>query len=217
MAGEQYIPLGDTDFQTIISEIQSVQPDAIFNTLNGDSNVAFFKQFVDAGYTADDIPIMSVSVAEEEVKSIGTEFLGGHLVSWNYYETVDSPENAAFVEAYHEFTDGRPTSDPVESAYISVNVWALLVEAAGSTDVAAVQQAADDNEITFQAPGGLITVDGASQHMAKTPRVGLINDDGSISTVWSTEGPVFPDPFLLGVDWAAGLVDESEIPEALQP
>lgn len=216
LAGEQYIPLGDTDFQTIIAEIQNVQPDAIFNTLNGDSNVAFFKQFVDAGYTAADIPIMSVSVAEEEVKSIGTEFLSGHLVSWNYYETVDTPENEAFVAAYHEYTGGRPTSDPVESAYISVNVWAKLVEAAGSFEVAAVQAAADEYEITFQAPGGLITVDGVTQHMAKTPRIGLINDEGLIDTVWSTDGPVFPDPFLLGVDWAAGLVEESEIPEAVR-
>jgi urea transport system substrate-binding protein len=213
LAGEQYIPLGDTDFQTIIAEISSVQPDAIFNTLNGDSNVAFFKQFQDAGFTADEIPIMSVSVAEEEVRGIGPEFLAGHLVSWNYYQTTDTPENEAFVAAYKEaFGEERVTADPIEAGYISVNVWAKLVEAAGSTDVAAIKAAADENEITFDAPEGLVTVDGVTQHIYKTPRIGLIGDDGQITEVWATAGPIKPDPFLLGVDWAAGLIDESEIP-----
>jgi urea transport system substrate-binding protein len=104
------------------------------------------------------------------------------------------------------------TADPIEAGYISVNVWAKLVEAAGSTDVAAIKAAADENEITFDAPEGLVTVDGVTQHIYKTPRIGLIGDDGQITEVWATEGPIKPDPFLLGVDWAAGLIDESEIP-----
>ncbi len=87
LAGEEYVPLGGTEFSTIISKIQEAQPAAIFNTLNGDSNVAFFKQFKDAGFTAESLPVMSVSVAEEEVRGIGTEYLAGHFTAWNYYQT----------------------------------------------------------------------------------------------------------------------------------
>ena len=84
LAGEEYVPLGGTEFSTIISKIQEAAPDAIFNTLNGDSNVAFFKQFKDAGFTAESLPVISVSVAEEEVRGIGAENIAGHYTAWNY-------------------------------------------------------------------------------------------------------------------------------------
>src|SRR5205085_8255476 len=95
-AGEEYVPLGGTEFSTIVSKIKAAKPDAIFNTLNGDSNVAFFKQFKDAGFTADKCPVLSVSVAEVEAKGIGPENIAGHLVSWNYYQTTKTPANSKF-------------------------------------------------------------------------------------------------------------------------
>ena len=98
--GEEYVALGGTEFSTILLNIQSAAPDVIFNTLNGDSNVAFYNQFADMGYTADTLQTMSVSIAEEEVGSIGIENIVGHLVAWNYYQTVESDTNAAFVEAF---------------------------------------------------------------------------------------------------------------------
>ena len=214
LAGEEYLPLGGTEFSTIISKIQAAEPDAIFNTLNGDSNVAFFKQFRDAGFTPESLPVISVSVAEVEAAGIGAENIAGHLTAWNYYQTVDSPENEAFVAAYKEaFGDDRVTADPIEAGYVSVNIWSKMAEVAGSVDVDAIKAAADENTITFDAPEGLVTVDGVTQHIYKTPRIGLIGDDGQITEVWATAGPVKPDPFLLGVDWAKGLIDESEIPQ----
>ncbi len=206
VAGEEYVPLGGTEFSTIISKIQSAQPDAIFNTLNGDSNVAFFKQFKDAGFSPEDIPVMSVSVAEEEVRGIGPENIAGHLVSWNYYQTTDTPENEAFVAAYKAaYGEDRVTADPLEAGYFGVYLWKEMVEVAGSTDVDAVRAAAQENEITFAAPEGMVKVDGENQHTWKTVRIGQIREDGLIDEIWSSGEPVQPDPYLKQYEWAAGL------------
>lgn len=208
LAGEEYVPLGGTEFSTIISKIQEAQPAAIFNTLNGDSNVAFFKQFKDAGFTAESLPVISVSVAEEEVRGIGAENIAGHYVSWNYYQTTETAENEAFVAAYKAaYGDDRVTADPIEAGYFGVYVWKALVEAAGSTEVEAVTAAADENEVEIAAPGGPIKVDGETQHMYKTVRIGIINEDGLITEVSASDGPVKPDPWLKGIEWAAGLAE----------
>lgn len=208
LAGEEYIPLGGTEFSTIISKIQSAEPDAIFNTLNGDSNVAFFKQFIDAGFTYEDIPVMSVSVAEEEVRGIGPENIAGHLTSWNYYQTTETEENESFVAAYkNAYGEERVTADPIEAGYFGVYVWKALVEAAGSTAVEDVRNAAKTADIEISAPSGPIKVDGESQHMYKTVRIGKILENGLIEEVWATDGPVKPDPFLKGYDWAADLAE----------
>lgn len=210
LAGEEYVPLGGTEFSTIISKIQEAAPDAIFNTLNGDSNVAFFKQFKDAGYTAETLPVISVSVAEEEVRGIGAENIAGHYTAWNYYQTTATPENEKFVAAYKAaYGDDRVTADPIEAGYFGVYVWKALVEAAGSTDVAAVTGAADAGDIEIAAPGGAIKVDGETQHMYKTVRIGQITEDGLITEVWASEGPVKPDPFLKAIPWAEGLAERA--------
>lgn len=207
VVGEEYTPMGHTEYSTIINKIKQVQPDFVFNTLNGDSNVAFFKQFKDAGITADDIMTCSVSVAEEEISGIGASYLEGHLVSWNYYQTTDTPENEKFVAAYKaEYGENRVTDDPIEAGYNAVYLWAAAVEKAGSTDVDAVKEAAKG--ITFQAPEGLITIDGDNQHIYKPVRIGMINTEGLIDEVWSTKEAIKPDPYLKGYDWAAGLSTE---------
>ncbi|HZG78420.1 MAG TPA: transporter substrate-binding protein, partial [Paenibacillus sp.] len=100
LVGEEYTPLGHTDYSTVISKIQAAKPDIVYNTLNGDSNVAFFKQLKDAGISAEDMTTLSVSVAEEEVRGIGPDVLAGHLTAWNYYQTTETEANTAFVEAY---------------------------------------------------------------------------------------------------------------------
>lgn len=208
LAGEEYVPLGGTEFSTIISKIQEAQPDAIFNTLNGDSNVAFFKQFKDAGFTAESLPVMSVSVAEEEVRGIGPENIAGHYTAWNYYQTTDTPENEAFVAAYKAaYGEDRVTSDPAEAGYFGVYLWKAMVEKAGSTDVAAVKEAAASGEIEFNAPGGLVKVDPVNQHTWKTVRIGKINEEGLIDEVFASDGPVQPDPYLANIEWAAGIAE----------
>jgi urea transport system substrate-binding protein len=204
VVGEEYAPLGHTDFSTIVNKVKAADADAVFNTLNGDSNVAFFKEYNNAGLSADDMPVVSVSIAEEEVGGIGVDNIEGQLTAWNYYQTVDSPENDAFVEAFKaEYGEDRPTSDPMEAAYTSLYLWKAMVEKAESFDVADVQEAADG--VSFDAPEGTVVVDGDNHHVAKTALIGRIGDDGLIHTEWSSQEPIEPDPFLEGYDWAEGL------------
>src|SRR5690606_40009569 len=107
-----------TDFSTIVDKVRTADADAVFNTLNGDSNVAFFREYTNAGLKAADMPVVSVSIAEEEVAGIGAQNIAGQLTAWNYYQTVDTPENKTFVDAYKAaFGAGKPTSDPMEAAY----------------------------------------------------------------------------------------------------
>lgn len=213
MVGEEYIPLGGTEFSTIISKIKEAAPDAIFSTLNGDSNVAFFKQFKDAGYTAESLPVMSVSIAEEEIRGIGADIVEGQLVAWNYYQTTNTPENDAFVKAYKAaYGAERVTDDPIEAGYFGVYLWKALVEAAASADVDAIKEIAKTANIEFKAPGGLVKINGENHHTWKTVRIGKIRADGLIDEVFASDGPVNPDPFLKGFPWAAGIADAMKTP-----
>jgi urea transport system substrate-binding protein len=202
--GEDYAPLGSTEFGTITNKVKASKADAVFNTLNGDSNVAFFKEYKSAGLTAATMPVVSVSIAEEEVKSIGTQYLADQLTAWNYYQTTESPANTKFVAAYKaKYGADKPTSDPMEAAYTSVYLWKAMVEKAKSFDVEKVKAASDG--ITFEAPEGLVTVDGATQHVYKTARIGKVDSQGLINEVWNSGEPIKPDPYLKGYPWAAGL------------
>jgi urea transport system substrate-binding protein len=204
IVGEEYTPLGHTEYSTVVNKLKDAKPDAVFNTLNGDSNVAFFKQFKAAGLTAQAMPVMSVSVAEEEIRGIGAENVVGHLTAWNYYQTTDTPANKTFVAAYKaKYGQNRVTDDPIEAGYVQVYLWAAAVEKAGTTEVEAVKKAADG--ITFDAPEGKVTIDGATQHIYKTARIGVIEANGLIKEVSSSPAPIKPDPYLKSYPWAAGL------------
>ncbi|WP_416671794.1 urea ABC transporter substrate-binding protein [Egbenema bharatensis] len=197
--GEDYLPLGSTEVSPIIAKIRAALPDGgvIFNTMNGDSNVAFFTQLRGAGLNPDRYPVMSVSIAEEEVKAIGEDFLTGHYASWNYFMTVESPENEEFVSAFRsKYGESRVTNDPMEAAYISVNIWKQGVEAAGTegtaTDLDAVREAMYG--IEFDAPGGPVQMN-TNHHLSKTVRIGEIRDDGLFEIISETNGPVDPLPW----------------------
>lgn len=204
VVGEEYTPLGHTEYSTLISKLSAAEPDAVFNTLNGDSNVAFFKQLSDAGIGPDDIPTISVSVAEQEVVGIGPGNIAGHLVAWNYFQTLQSERNAEFVAAYKDrYGQQRVTDDPIEAGYMGVYLWAAAVEEAGTTAVEAVKDAA--RGLSLDAPGGTYTIHDDNQHIAKTARIGVVRDDGLIDQLWSSEGSITPDPYLETYPWAEGL------------
>lgn len=204
VVGEEYTPLGYTDYSTVINKIKETKPDVVFNTLNGDSNVAFFKQLKDAGISSKDLTTLSVSIAEEEVRGIGADNMKGQLVSWNYYQTTDTPENKKFVQEYKsKYGQDRVTDDPIEAAYDAVHLWAEAVQKAGSTDVDKVRAAAKGLE--YKAPEGLVKIEPDNQHLWKTVRIGEVQADGSIKEIWSTNGPIKPDPYLKSYAWAQGL------------
>ena len=202
--GEEYTELGHQDFSGIIEKIKKAKPNVIFNTLNGDSNVYFFRQLHEAGITADKIPVMSFSITESEVKQIGAEYIEGNLVTWNYYETTDTPENKKFVEEYkNAFGTTHVTGDPIEAAYIAVHLWAEACEKAGTFDVESVRMAAKG--LTYKAPEGSVILDGGNQHLFKTVRIGKIKADGAIDEIWAEKDAVKPDPYLSTYYWARGL------------
>ncbi len=210
VVGEDYLPLGNTEVTAIISKIKSQLPNGgvIYNTLNGDSNVAFFKQLQGAGLGPDKYPSMSVSIAEEEVKAIGPEYLKGHYAAWNYFMTVDSAANKKFVEAFKKkYGAERVTNDPMEAAYIAVYLWKQAVEKAKTTDLEPVRKAALGQ--TLEAPGGKVTME-SNHHIAKFVRIGEVTPDGQFKIVYSTDKAVTPIPWNqfvaetkgLGCDWS---------------
>ena len=202
--GETYVPMGYQDFAEVIEEIKAEKPDVVINSLNGDSNVYFFKQLAEAGFTADNMPIMSFSISEEEISTIGVDYLVGNLVAWNYYETTETKRNAKFVSDYKsEYGSDRVTGDPIEAGYIAVHMWAKACEKAGSFDVEAVRIAAKG--LSFTAPEGTVTIDGENQHLYKQVRIGKINKEGLIDEIWATPGAIKPDPYLSTYEWALGL------------
>lgn len=203
VVGEEYADMDQTDFAAIIAKIEAAQPDVIVNTLNGTGNVSFFKQMSEKNYTSEDYMTMSFSIAEEEVATIGSDILNGHMVSWNYYQTTDTERNTEFVEAYKaEYGEDRVTSDPAEAAYDAVYLWKEACEAAESFEVEDVIAAIEEGGISFEAPEGTVTIDGDNHHLAKPVRIGQVQGDGLIYEVYSTDGPVDPDPYLESYDWA---------------
>ncbi|HEY9795957.1 MAG TPA: urea ABC transporter substrate-binding protein [Leptolyngbyaceae cyanobacterium] len=194
--GEDYLPLGNTEVTAIITKIKAALPNGgvIYNTLNGDSNVAFFKQLQGAGLGPDKYPSMSVSIAEEEVKAIGPEYLKGHYAAWNYFQTVDTPANKKFVEAFKKkYGEERVTNDPMEAAYIMVYLWKQAVEKAKTADdLEAVRKAAIGQ--SFDAPEGMVTMEN-NHHISKFVRIGEVGEDGLFKIVNSTDKAVNPIPW----------------------
>jgi urea transport system substrate-binding protein len=202
--GEEYAPLGYTDFATIVNKVRSAGASAVFNTLNGDSNVAFFEEYRNAGLTPASMPVLSVSIAEEEINGIGVDNLVGQLTAWNYYQTIDTPKNTAFVQGFKgKYGQNRVTSDPMEAAYTSLFLWKAMVEKAKSFKTEDIRNAAGG--VSYEAPEGTVTVNGENHHIAKTALIGKVGSDALIHTEWSSGTPIEPDPFLKSYDWAKGL------------
>ncbi|RAS65380.1 amino acid/amide ABC transporter substrate-binding protein (HAAT family) [Vibrio diazotrophicus] len=212
-----YTPFGHSDWQSIVSDIKKFgsagKKTAVVSTVNGDANVPFYKELGNQGVTADQIPVVAFSVGEEELSGMDTAPLVGHLAAWNYFESVDSQANEEFIEAWHKFTkdDKRTTNDPMEATYIGFNMWVKAVEAAGTTDPAAVQNALIGTSVP-NLSGGYSTMM-PNHHITKPVLIGEIQDDGQFQTVWETAGLVAGDAwsdFLPGSkdlisDWRAPL------------
>lgn len=202
--GETYVSMHESDFNQVIKDIKKANPDVIINTLNGDSNLHFFTQLKYSGLTSDVMPVMSFSITENEIKSIGAEKLKGQYVSWNYFASTETAKNKKFIASYkEEFGQDKEIGDPVEAAYIAVYLWAASCERAGTFDVEPVRIAAKN--MSYIAPEGIVTIDGTNQHLYKKIRVGKVNSDGQIDELYSTPAAVRPDPYLSTYAWAKGL------------
>ncbi len=192
-----YTPFGHSDWQTIVSQIKEFgsagKKTGVVSTINGDANVPFYKELGNQGIQAEDIPVVAFSVGEEELSGFDTGPLVGHLAAWNYFMSVDSEANYAFIDKWHDFigSDKRVTNDPMEAHYIGFNMWVQAVEKAGTTDVDAVREAMYG--LTFPNLTGGVAVMNTNHHLTKPVLIGEIQADGQFETVWQTPGGVIGD------------------------
>ncbi|WP_428827320.1 urea ABC transporter substrate-binding protein [Azonexus sp. IMCC34842] len=211
---EDYTPFGHSDYQTIIAKIKKFASEgkktAVVSTINGDSNVPFYKELGNAGLKATDVPVVAFSVGEEELRGVDTKPLVGHLASWNYFMSLKNPENDKFVKLYRDWAkkaklpnaDKVVTNDPMEATYIGIHMWKQAVEKAKSTDTDKVIAAMAGQ--TFKAPSGIVSkMDEKNHHLHKSVFIGEVKADGQFNVVWKTPGPVKAQPwspFITGND-----------------
>jgi urea transport system substrate-binding protein len=212
-----YTPFGHADWQSIVSDIKKFgsagKKTAVVSTINGDANVPFYKELGNQDVSAEDIPVVAFSVGEEELSGIDTKPLVGHLAAWNYFMSVDAPENDAFIDAWQDFikSDKRVTNDPMEAHYIGFNMWVEAVKKAGTTESEAVSDAIIG--VTTPNLSGGVSAMMPNHHITKPVLIGEIQDDGQFQVVDQTSGLVAGDAwsdFLPGskdliADWRAPL------------
>ncbi|OEZ58144.1 urea ABC transporter substrate-binding protein [Duganella sp. HH105] len=202
---EVYTPFGHSDYQTIVANIKKFSAGgktAVISTINGDSNVPFYKELGNAGLKATDVPVVAFSVGEEELRGVDTKPLLGHLAAWNYFESVKNPVNTEFIKKWKAYATARKlpnantvvTNDPMEATYVGIHMWAQAVEKAKSTDTDKVIAAMAGQ--SFKAPSGFtLTMDPTNHHLHKPVFIGEIRPDGQFSVVWKTPGPVRANPW----------------------
>jgi urea transport system substrate-binding protein len=194
VVGEEYALLGDTDVLDIVQKIVAAKPDMILNSINGDSNVAFFRALRKEGVTPARIPVMSFSIGEQELLSMKIADMVGNYVAGNYFQSIDRPENRKFVEAIKaKYGPQRVTTGPMESAYSGVYLWAQAVRQAGSDDVRAIRKALADQR--FDGPGGMVDFEPNLLNTYKYARVGRIKPDGQFEIVYTSPAPLAPEPY----------------------
>lgn len=219
---EEYTPFGHSDYQTIIAKIKKFASEgkktAVVSTINGDSNVPFYKELGNAGLKASDVPVVAFSVGEEELRGVDTKPLMGHLAAWNYFQSIKNPENAKFIAMYKAWAkknklpkaDTVVTNDPMEATYIGIHMWKQAVEKAQSTDVNKVIAAMGGQ--TFKAPSGLVAqMDEKNHHLHKPVFIGEVKGDGQFNVVWKTKGAVRAAPWS---PYIAGNDKKKDVPDS---
>jgi urea transport system substrate-binding protein len=193
IVGEDYLPLGNIEFSSVINKIKAAKPDIVLSTIVGGSNVAFYKQLKAAGIDSSNQTLMALAVTEEEVTGIGAENLTGFLTCLSYFQSLKNPVNEKFVAAFKtRYGEKRVVGDPMAAAYTAVYLWKEAVEKAGSFDVPAVIAAS--SELTLDAPEGEVKVHKDNHHLWKRARIGTINAQGQVDVIYES-APIEPNPF----------------------
>ena len=217
---EKYTPFGHSDYQTIVADVKKFAAGgktAVISTINGDSNVPFYKELGNQGLKATDVPVVAFSVGEEELRGVDTKPLVGHLAAWNYFMSLKNPTNDAFKKQWAAYAKAKKlpgadkplTNDPMEATYIGIHMWAQAVEKAKSTEPDKVIAAMSGQ--TFKAPGGFTsTMDAKNHHLHKPVFIGEIKSDGQFNVVWKTPGPVKAQPWSPFIPENKGKKDEPE-------
>lgn len=201
---EAYTPFGHSDYQTIVANVKKFATGgktAVISTINGDSNVPFYKELGNAGLKATDVPVVAFSVGEEELRGVDTKPLLGHLAAWNYFMSLKNADNDKFIKMYKDWAkkaklpnaDKVVTNDPMEATYFGMHMWKQAVEKAKTTDVDKVIAAMAGQ--TFKSPTGFtIKMDETNHHSHRPVFIGEVRADGQFNVVWKTKGPVRAAP-----------------------
>ncbi len=209
VVGEDYRPMGSTDFQPIVANIVAAKPDCILNAVSGDSNVAFFRELRAAGIDSAKVPTISFTIGEEELQQLDVDDMTGDYSACSYFQSIDAAENQRFVSAFQKkFGPQRVVTDPMEDAYMSVKLWAAAVREAGSLETPAVRQAM--RGARMPSPAGELRIDPSTQHSYELPRIGKITKSGQFEIVWTAPAPVAPEPYAASrsaEEWRAVLHD----------
>ena len=193
LLAERYVPLGEQNLEAIASEIAKQHPDFVLNTLNGDSNQHFFRALRKAGVRAEDIPVFSTSIAEAELVAMGPELMAGHYAAWNYFQSVQSDQNRAFIERFRRrFGQERVLDDPMEATYIGVRLWVNAARSSGTLDIPTIKTSLELDSLS--APEGIVAVDADTRHLWKTVRIGKARADGQFEIVWQSPRLIRPAP-----------------------
>ncbi len=202
---EKYTPFGHSDYQTIVADIKKFSAGgktAVVSTINGDSNVPFYKELGNQGLKATDVPVVAFSVGEEELRGVDTKPLVGHLAAWNYFMSIKDPVNDAFKAKWAAYAKAKKlpgadkplTNDPMEATYIGIYMWKQAVEKAKSFDTDKVIAAMAGQ--TFKAPSGIVSkMDEKNHHLHKAVFIGEVKADGQFNVVWKTKGPIKAQPW----------------------
>ncbi|NRB39361.1 MAG: urea ABC transporter substrate-binding protein [Pseudomonadales bacterium] len=194
IVGEQYLPLGAIDFRAIVEDIKKQQPDVIFNTINGHSNLEFFKSLRAAGITASMIPTISFSISEDELSQFKGVDLSGDILVWNYLQGLDNALNKQFVSGFHEkYGSDRRIGNPMVTAYTGLHLWAKAVRKAGSSKAEKVRPFASD--LSIHGPGGMIYIEAETHHSWKSVHIARINENNSLESIWDSKVPIAPQPY----------------------
>ena len=212
---EKYTPFGHSDYQTIVADVKKFAAGgktAVVSTINGDSNVPFYKELGNAGLKAKDVPVVAFSVGEEELRGVDTKPLVGHLAAWNYFQSVENADNKAFIEKWKTYTKNpkRVTNDPMEAHVIGFNMWVKAVEKAGTTDPTAVIDALIGVSVP-NLTGGYSTMM-PNHHITKPVLIGEIKADGQFSIVSQTAGLVVGDEWSDFLEGSRDLISDWRAP-----
>lgn len=194
VVGDEYIPLASNEVSSIARKISDAHPEVIINTINGDTNIHFFRALRDSGIHSNKIPTISFTIAEHEIQAINPSYVSGDYAAWCYFQRLPNTLNKKFIENYKKHHgENRVTSDPIEAGYVSVYLWAQAVEEAQSTNTAKVLQSIRGQSCV--APEGWVHVDPDNLHTGKKVRIGQIQADGQFDLVWSSEQAIIPIPY----------------------
>ncbi|MDF9839781.1 MULTISPECIES: transporter substrate-binding domain-containing protein [unclassified Paenibacillus] len=194
VVGEEYLPMGHSEFASVINQIKEAKPDVIFSTLVVESASAFYKQYANYGLSPETMPIASIVTNEMDLAAMGGSVGEGHISALPYFQSVNTPENQAFVEKYTAKFGPGSTDAYMESAYYSMHILAKALEAA--EDMNDSKQLIDAFKgIEFMAPQGKVTVDMENNHTMLNFRIGIANKDGQFDIVKESPEPIAPQPW----------------------